>query len=737
MVTKDKIEMEDPSVFEHQARRKKTRGRAVWVALILAMAAIGLAVAATSYWKSLSTTNQLTSGQMFQKSTWRVKLFARKAAGGIPDLSWTELWRMASVRGAFGLENLVEGRSLNFSVANGYNTLADHQAGASMFRVRCAVCHGDDGKGGYGGPPLNHSGLKHGDSDLAIYKVIRDGVGNTAMHPPPMPMSERWQLVGYVKQLQLSGAGLAANKSSLDIQVSAEQIRSAGSKTDEWLTYSGSLDGHHYTPLNQITTANVSQLRVRWVRQFDTTLPAIEATPLVVGGVIFTTEPPSDSIAVDAIDAKSGDLLWRYTRRITADVRTCCGRVNRGLAMLGNHLYLASLEGDLVCLDANTGNVVWETQVTDPSHGYSLTVAPLIVNRSVVLGVAGAEYTIRGFVAAYDADTGKKQWQFDTVPGPGEPGHETWKGNSWQNGGGSTWTTGSYDPDLDLLYWGVGNPAPAFQGDDRVGDDLYTDSVIALHGSTGKLAWHFQFTPHDQHDWDSTQTPILADISVNGTTRKVICWANRNGFYYVLDRVTGQFLTGVPFIEQNWAKGLDSTGRPILTAANEVSSSGQLTRPSGIGGTLYQNETIDLQKGLIFVPATEASSVFTKSAVALNPDPGEMFMGSGASVNASTPPISVIRALDIATGTKKWEYFSPNKVIDNRTFYYGGLIATGGGLVFGTSGGSVFAVESATGRELWRVFLGADTRAAPISFTIDGKQVIAVSSGRALFLFGL
>ena len=709
-----------------------TKRVTAWVAVVALIVVSGVTAAASFYGKALMATDSLPSEQVSQKIWWRARLYASKATGGVPDLTWTELWQMTRHQGGFGLESFVLGTSLDGSIVNRYNTDDDYEAGERIFGQSCSMCHGNDGIGSHG-PPLNRAGYEHGDSDLAIYKVLRDGIPGTAMVSSGLSLSERWQVVGYLRTLMIHGAGRdVGERTQLKIHVSSKQLRSAGSRSDEWLTYSGSFDGRRYTPLNEITPANVSQLRIRWIQQFDTSDRTIEATPLVVDGVIFTTEPPSNVIA---LDARSGHVIWRYVRSISADLKLCCGRINRGLALLGQQVFLGSLDGYLVAINANTGKMNWQTRVADLSDGYTMTGAPLIVNQSVVVGVAGGEYGIRGFLAAYDPATGQQQWKFETIPGPGEPGHETWLSDGWRTGGGATWVTGSFDPSLDLLYWGVGNPGPDYNGDLRPGDNLFTNSVIALHAGTGKLAWHFQFTPHDEHDWDSTQTPILTDVSINGKSRKVICWANRNGFYYVLDRTTGEFLVGVPFAEQNWAKGLDSKGRPILSDAHNLSNAGRLTKPAMEGATNWQNPAFDQSSGLVFVPAAEGASVFTKSAEPPRRDGiNTAFLGSQAST--SGPLTKVIRALDVSTGTRKWEYFLP---ITNEGvgLAYSGLLATGGGLVFGASEGAVFALDSATGKEMWRAFLGGDTRAAPISFTVDGRQVIAVSAGRALFLFGL
>ena len=348
----------------------------------------------------------------------------------------------------------------------------------------------------------------------------------------------------------------------------------------------------------------------------------------------------------------------------------------------------------------------------------------------MIVGIAGGEFGIRGFLAAYDASSGQQQWKFDTIPGPGKLGHETWENDAWRTGGGGTWVTGSYDPSTDLLYWGVGNPSPTFLGDVRPGDNLFTGSVIALHASNGQLAWYFQFTSHDEHDWDAAQTPVLADLFINGVVRKVICWANRNGFYYVLDRVTGEFLTGAPFVKIDWAKGLDPVGRPILADAAKVSTVGRRIRP-GIEATNWQNPAFDQGRGSIFIPATEVSSVFSKRPPnEVMSEPHGYFLGSGWS--QIEPPTRLVIALDAATGSRKWQY---RESVSGRD--YSGLLATGGGLVFGASGGILFALDADSGREVFKQSLGGSTRSPPISFTIDGEQVIAVAAGRALFVLGL
>jgi alcohol dehydrogenase (cytochrome c) len=675
-------------------------------------------------WKSGNSPKLASSEKIWNAITCRGRLYVQKAEGKIPALSWSEIWGLSQPGTGF---RCGEGGSLEASVQ--FSSIAsaeDRRVGARIFHNQCSGCHGNDGSGGSVGPPLSRSGYSHGDSDLAIYRTVRDGVPGTAMPRAHLSLPELLRVTAYVKTLQ---AHLPEDEepSRPTLNVSNERLKAAGKNTNEWLTYSGSYNGWRHTSLAEITPANVNRLRVRWIKQFDISQENIEATPIVVDGVIFIA---ADAGRVLALNAKTGDVIWQYKRPIPSELPLGFGPVNRGLAVSGNMIFFGTLDGYLVALNATDGKVIWEMSVASPSSGYSITGAPLAVNDLVIVGISGGEFGIRGFLTAYDASSGKQQWKFHTIPGPGEIGHETWENDAWRTGGGGTWVTGSYDPSTDLLYWGVGNPSPAFQVDVRPGDNLFTAGVIALHASNGQLAWYFQFSPHDEHDWDAAQTPVLADLLVNGVARRVICWANRNGFYYVLDRVTGEFLTGVPFVQIDWAKGLTPSGRPILVDAAKVSTAGRRIRP-GIEATNWQNPAFDQERGTIFIPATEVSSVFSKRP------PNEMTIGPhgyaiGSGWSQTEPPTRLIIALDAASGSQKWLY---RQLVSGRD--YSGLLATGGGLVFGASGGFLLALDAGSGREIFKQSLGGSTMSPPISFTIDGEQVIAVAAGRALFMFGL
>jgi len=465
-----------------------------------------------------------SSGKIWHAISCRTRLYLDKVEGGVPELSWTDLWGLTLPGTGF---HCGEGVSLEASLD--YSSTAsedDRRAGARTFRERCASCHGSDGSGGPVGPSLTRSDYDHGDSDLAIYQVLRDGIPGTAMPRAGLPIRGLLQVIAYVKMLQAHSA--ENDKSAalrLAIQVGSKRLQTAATNTDEWLTYSGSYNGWRHTSLSEITPVNVAELRIRWIKQFDINVPLIEATPLVIDGVIFM---PPDAGHVLALDAKTGDVIWEYKRSIPADLPLANGPVNRGLAVHGSTLFFGRLDGYLIAMNANDGKVIWESLVASPAEGYSITGAPLIVNRSVIVGISGADqFRIRGFLAAYDVSTGRRLWKFDTIPGPGEVGHETWENDAWRTGGGATWVTGSYDPSTDLLYWGVGNPSPAFSRDVRPGDNLFTASVIALHASTGKLAWYFQFTPHDEHDRDAAQTPVLADLLITGVDVAQVSTAGR------------------------------------------------------------------------------------------------------------------------------------------------------------------------------------------------------------------
>ena len=508
-------------------------------------------------------------------------------------------------------------------------------------------------------------------------------------------------------------------------QVPFERIRDAAREPGNWLTYSGDYAGHRYSPLADLTPANVAGLKPLWVYQ-SREAGTIEASPLVVDGILYFTEKPN---IVTAVDGRTGRPLWTYRRPEVRDAHACCGEVNRGLAVLGNTLYFGTLDAHLVALNLDNGHEKWDVAVADYAKGYSITVAPLAVKDKIIVGISGGEFGIRGFLDAYDAATGRRVWRFWTVPGPGETGHETWgPGEAWRHGGAPTWVTGTYDPELNLLYWGTGNPGPNFNGDDRPGDNLYTDCVLALDPDTGKLRWHFQYTPHDLHDWDSTQVPVLVDAEIGGRPRQLLLQANRNGFYYVLDRKTGEFLTGAEFAQQTWAQGLDAHGRPILRPNSEPVAKGTQLYPGLGGATNWFSPSFSPKNQLFYVQAqADYTEVFFKLRAKYKP--GDRFEGGATGSVADRESSSVVEALEPTTGRIRWKFHLHGGAS-------GGVLSTAGGLVFsGNCDGNFFALDAASGKPLWHFQTGGAVWANPISFLADGKQCIAVAAGSAIFVF--
>jgi len=512
----------------------------------------------------------------------------------------------------------------------------------------------------------------------------------------------------------------------IDAQVPYSRLLRAASEPQNWLTYAGSYKSQRYSALDQINRQNVSRLKVAWA--YQTRPGVVETSPLVADGIMYVTEPPS---TVTALDVRSGRPVWSYTPAIPPDVIVIGSPpVNRGVGILDDTVFLGTVNGHLTALDARSGGVRWDVTVQDNKSGYYLTLSPLALDGKVIVGVSGAETGIRGFIDAYDAKTGKLLWRTYTIPAPGEPGSDTWgKGNAWQTGGGSTWLTGSYDPDLKLLYWTTGNPGPDWNADNRPGDNLYTDSVLALDPETGKMKWHFQFTPEDVHDWDSNQTVILFEAPVNGRERKLLGQANRNGFYYVLDRETGAFITGVPYAKQTWADGLDAKGRPMRKKGIAPSPEGTLVFPNIQGAANWYSPSYSPQTKLFYQHAREMGTIYYKGDAVYKP--GTAFTGGGGRYVNGDDASGAIRALDAATGKLKWEFplLSPG---------FTSLLSTAGGLVFGgTEEGNFIALDAENGKPLWDMQLGGTVRGIPISYGVDGKQYVTIAAGNALFSFTL
>jgi alcohol dehydrogenase (cytochrome c) len=518
--------------------------------------------------------------------------------------------------------------------------------------------------------------------------------------------------------------------------VTYERLLNARAEPHNWLMYWGDYQGTHYSSLKSIDTTNVTRLRAAWSAPVpgDTTS---ESTPLVVDGVMYATSG-GNTRTVTAMDARTGRQIWRYTRQQKVRNPGETDVVNRGVAILGHRLFVGTNDAALVCLDARTGRPLWEVQVADTMEGFNITSPPLVVKDKIIVGHAGGEYAIRGFLDAYDV-TGRRLWRFYTIPGTGEFGNDTWKGDSWKTGGGATWLTGTYDAELNTLYWPIGNPAAmtdrSVRGD---GDNLFTDSVVALDPDSGQRKWHYQFTPNDGHDWDSTEDMVLVDRPWRGRPRKLLLHADRNGHFYVLDRVTGEFLSGTPFIYQNWNKGFDARGRPMPVAGSNSSPEGTfLVYPTPGGATNYQAPSYSPATGLFYVAYSEAGAHY-KSAPQV-PEKGKEWLGNAP--NRGTPPSrgpndpapnAGIKAIDPDTGKTVWDFKLFQGSLGN------GVLATAGGLLFASArDGNVIALDASTGKHLWHYQTGGNHSASPISYAVDGRQYVALTAGNVLYSFAL
>lgn len=520
----------------------------------------------------------------------------------------------------------------------------------------------------------------------------------------------------------LSCAVLAC--ASLGAQVTYERLVNAAREPQNWLTYWGDYSAIRHRDLSQIHTGNVKDLRVEWIFQTGQT-GAFETVPLVVDGIMYITGGNGYAWAVDA---RSGRQLWMYKHAFPPGHPS--QGVNRGFAILGERLFMVTPDAGVIALEARTGHLLWQTEMAPPNNGqHTATLAPLAIRDKILTGISGGEFGIRGFIDAYDAATGKRVWRFHTIPAKGEPGGETWLGESWQRGGGATWMTGTYDPKLNTVYWGVGNPGPDLYGESRRGDNLYTCSLVALDGDTGKLKWHFQFTPHDLHDWDAAETPMLLDLSWKGQPRKLVVQANRNAFFYVLDRETGEFLMAKPFQHQTWAKEMDGRGRPVTLPNSDPTPEGARVCPALAGGANWMAPSWNPRTGLFYFAVREGCDEYYTSAPVYIA--GKPYWGSVSRGATNEKEWGVLKALDPRTGETKWDfryYRAP----------WAGTLSTSGGLIFaGDEDGYLMAFDAKTGVHLWKLGTGSRLVSSPITWMLHGRQYVTMPSGAALLNFAL
>ena len=613
-----------------------------------------------------------------------------------------------------------------FLLASLLSAQSDITAGKARFEAQCAACHGADGQGGDRAPSFFRSGALQTDEQLRdVIRIGRPNAGMPAFDLPEAPLAE---LVAYIRTLKTARRATPVHE-----RLAATQpipfSRIVNPRPGDWPTYHGRLSGNRHSPLDQITAGNVGKLALRWLY----TVPGaqrLQVTPVVVDGVMYITWVNT----AYALDARNGKVLWRFQQpRSKGLVGDAASGINRGVAILGDRIFIVTDHAHLLSLDRRTGELQWDKEMADYRQHYGATAAPLVVDDLVVSGVSGGDEGIRGFVAAFRQSTGEEVWRFWTVPLPGEPMAKTWIGRAIEHGCAATWMTGTYDPGLGLLYWTTGNPCPDYNGDERKGDNLYSDSVLALKPKTGELQWHFQYTPHDLHDWDAQQTPMLVDTMFGGRQRQLLAQASRNGFFYVLDRKSGEFLLGKPFVKKmTWASGIGPDGRPQVLPGTTPTPEGVRVCPAVEGATNWMSTAFNPSFGLFYVMSLEKCSIYTKSAAWW--EPGQSFYGGGTRRVRDETPEKILRAIDLQTGKIAWEL--PQLGGPGNT--WGGVLSTGGGIVlFGHDSGTFAAADAKSGRMLWQFDANQNWHASPMTYSVDGVQYVATASGPNILTFVL
>ncbi|MFN0104480.1 MAG: PQQ-dependent dehydrogenase, methanol/ethanol family [Bryobacteraceae bacterium] len=662
----------------------------------------------------------------------------------------------------------IAGFLLSLSATETERPTGDEAKGRALFfgTANCAVCHMFAGRGGIFGADLTNArarfkptalmarmaepiqtveirpglqGVVKGEDTFTLQvmdarqkwhmlnkRALPAPLGKKTTSHPDLTSNDRSDIAAFLSKAPLTYDETADWLPAADFNVTYKRLQNAAAEPHNWLTYWGDFRGTHYSSLKQITPANAPNLKSAWTFQLGGN--TVETTPLVVDGIMFVTGPLNDAAA---LDARTGRPLWRYSRRLPKVASHCTVMTNRGFAILGDRLYMATLDTRLVALDAKSGNVIWDIEVGDYTKGFSITHAPLAIDGKIIVGVTAGECALTGWVDAYDAKTGKRLWRTHATPQPGDPNRKTWNPETSADFGGSpTWTTGTYDVDTDTIFWATGNPGPDYDGTVRAGDNLYSCSVLSLDAKTGKMKWWFQFTPHDVHDWDANETPMLIDGVVKGRKRKLLVTAQRNGFYYVLDRNTGEFLAGREFAKQTWAKGLDDKGRPIVLPNTTPTPQGNYVCPDAAGTANWGSPSYDPATGFFLVSVREACAIYT--SMTKSPVPGEGFTGGGVEVDPKVGQPGSVRALEATTGLRKWDF--PLHIGSSAT----GVIATAGSVVFASSNdGNLIALDAKTGKYLWHYYTGANIITSPISYAVEGKQYVAIASQSAIFVFGL